>query len=81
MDIKKLRNIGVGMEKLLSEINIKTKEEFLEKDPHELYDKLKRKHPSLHLAVLASFIGAHSDTPWYMIYGELKEEYTNEKLA
>jgi hypothetical protein len=72
MRVTSLVNIGKGLEKLLAEVDVVTAEEFLKEDPEQLYDKLEKKHPNLHLAVLASFIGAHSGTPWYFIYHEVK---------
>jgi hypothetical protein len=73
MKVTSLVNIGKGLEKLLTEIDIKSAEDFLKEDPEDLYYQLEKKHPNLHLAVLASFIGAHSNTPWYIIYEDVKK--------
>jgi DNA transformation protein len=75
MKVTKLTNIGSGLEKMLGEINIKTAEEFLAEDPYDLYEKLEKDRPGLHLAVLASFVGAHTNTPWYFVYHQIKKEY------
>lgn len=79
MKVTKLTNIGPGLERLLREIDITTAEEFLDRDPEELYTKLEESRPGLHLAVLASFIGAHTDTPWYFIYHKTKKDYLRNK--
>jgi nucleotidyltransferase/DNA polymerase involved in DNA repair len=74
MRVTSLLNIGASTEKKLAEVGIYTAEEFLKEDPEDLYNKLEKKHPNLHLTVLASFIGAHSDIPWYFIYHEVKKK-------
>jgi len=79
VQVTKLVNIGKGLEKLLAEINITTAEEFLLKSPVDLYCDLEKKHPGLHLAVLASFTGAHTGTPWYFIYHEHKNDHRGSK--
>lgn len=79
MKLTTLTNIGPGLEKLLAEIGISKAEEFLNHDPEDLYRQLESKHPNLHLAVLASFIGAHTKTPWYFIYREVKAKYQGNR--
>jgi hypothetical protein len=79
MKVSQLVNIGPGLEKLLAQINIKTAEEFLAADPRILYGKLEKTHPNLHLAVLASFVGAHTKTPWYFIYHQVKKDFTRSR--
>jgi hypothetical protein len=79
VQVTKLVNIGKGLEKLLAEINVTTAEEFLKRSPVELYCELEKSHPGLHLAVLASFTGAHTGTPWYFIYHQLKNERLKPK--
>jgi hypothetical protein len=79
MKITSLTNIGPGLKKLLAEIDITTTEEFLAAEPRELYDRLEAMHPNLHLAVLASFVGAHTKTPWYFIYSHVKKEFNQDK--
>lgn len=72
--VTKLRNIGTGLERLLAEAGITRAEEFLQHDPYDLYFKLEKNHPNLHPAVLACFVGAHYNVPWYFIYKEVKKE-------
>jgi DNA transformation protein len=78
MKVTKLINIGPGLERLLAELDIHTAEEFLAQDPEELYTRLEKNHPNLHLAVLASFIGAQTKTPWYFIYHGVKKRFRSE---
>jgi hypothetical protein len=79
MRSSKLVNIGAKLEKLLQEVDIASAESFLAEDPYELYKKLAKIHLGLHLAVLASFVGAHTGTPWYYIYHQLKKEHSSKK--
>lgn len=79
MKVTKLTNIGPGLERLLFELDIQTAEDFLTRDPEQLYLELEKHHPGLHLAVLASFIGAHTGTPWYVIYESVKKDWLSRK--
>lgn len=79
MKVTKLTNIGPGLESLLASINIYTAEQFLAQDPYLLYEKLEKDRPGLHLAVLASFVGAHTETSWHVIYHEIKKEYRSSE--
>lgn len=78
MKVTKLTNIGPGLERLLAEVNIVTAEKFLKEEPEELYLRIEKKHPNLHLAVLSSFIGAHSGTPWFFIYKQVKKDFLSK---
>ncbi len=75
MKVTSLPNIGPGLERMLATINIKTAEELLASDPLDLYIKLEQKQPGLHLAVLASFVGAQNNVPWHLIYQNVKKDY------
>lgn len=81
MKTSSLTNIGKSLSGLLAEIGIDTAEEFLKHDPEELYLKLEKTRPGLHLAVLASFYGAQSNTPWYFIYPTIKRDFLKKKKS
>jgi hypothetical protein len=75
MKVTSLTNIGKSMEARLAREGITTAESFLAHDPEELYFKLEKHEPKLHLAVLACFVGAHTNTSWYIIYNEVKADF------
>ena len=75
MKLTSLTNIGDSLEARLNTLGIHTAEEFLARDPEELYLLLEKDEPHLHLAVLACFVGAHTGTSWHYIYKEIKADF------
>jgi hypothetical protein len=75
MNLTSLVNIGKSMETRLNGLGIHTAEEFLARDPEDLYFLLEKSEPNLHLAVLACFVGAHTGTSWHYIYKEVKADF------
>ena len=74
--LETLRNIGkVSAEKLML-IGINTAEEFLERDPYQVFDELLEKvDPALCRCALASIVGAKLGKPWHKITKETAAEY------
>lgn len=74
--LKQLVNIGDKIALKLQQIEINSKEEFLGKDPYEVFDELLDKvDPSLCRCALASIVGANLGVPWHKITKETAKEY------
>ena len=74
--LKKLPNIGDTFAVKLNQIGINSKEDFLEKDPYEVFDNLLEKvDPTLCRCALASIIGAKLGVPWHKITKDTAKEY------
>jgi uroporphyrinogen-III synthase len=71
-----LVNIGNVTAKKLERIGIYTKEDFLSRDPYEVYTLLlENVDPSLCRCMLASLVGAKKGVPWHTITKKTAEEY------
>src|SRR4030042_130436 len=56
--------------------NIRTKEDFLERDPYEVFHQLRKKvDPTLCRCALASIVGAKTGAPWHRITKKTAAEY------
>jgi len=71
-----LQNIGSVMAMNLRSIGINTKEEFLNRDPYEIFRELLDKtDPTLCRSALAGIVGAHLDVPWHKVSKEAAAEF------
>lgn len=77
-DLQELLNIGPGVESQLFLVGIKSKDDFLSRDPFVIFDKMLTINPTLPKPLLAALVGAKEDAPWHLIYNDVICEY--EKL-
>jgi len=74
--LRSLPNIGPVIEKKLKRIGIFSKEDFLCRDPYEIFDALRREvDPTLCRCALASVVGAKLGQPWHRITKATAREY------
>ena len=70
-DLTTLPNIGKVIAGKLQKIGIHSAEEFLARDPYEVFDTLLTKvDPTLCRCALASIIGAHKKAKWNLVMKE-----------
>lgn len=66
--LESLPNIGKVTAEKLRKIGISSKEEFLDRDPYEVFDELLAKvDPTLCRCALAGIVGASANVPWHVI--------------
>ncbi|MEW6535326.1 MAG: TfoX/Sxy family DNA transformation protein [Candidatus Auribacterota bacterium] len=66
-----LHNIGKVTAEKLEQIGIHTAEEFLERNPYDVFDELLEKvDPTLCKCALAGIVGAYHNTKWNFIQNE-----------
>ena len=71
-----LPNIGKTTAAKLEKIGIRTPEDFLKRDPYDVYHKLLKKvDPTLCRCALAGVVGAKKGAPWHRITKETSREY------
>jgi len=71
-----LPNVGKTTAAKLEKIGIRTCEDFLKRDPYEIFYELKTKvDPALCRCALAGIIGAKTGEPWHKITKKTAEEY------
>ncbi|MGB8957525.1 MAG: helix-hairpin-helix domain-containing protein [Candidatus Aminicenantales bacterium] len=71
-----LPNIGKTTAAKLEKIGIKTPEDFLARDPYDVFHELKTKvDPTLCRCALAGIIGARTGEPWHKITEKTAAEY------
>lgn len=71
-----LPNIGKTTAAKLEKIGIKTAEDFLKRDPYEVFHELRTKaDPTLCRCALAGIVGAKSGEPWHKITKASAAEY------
>ncbi len=71
-----LPNIGKAFVEKLGRIGITTRQEFLARDPYELYEEMLEKvDPSLCRCALATLVGAKKGVPWHTITKKAAAEY------
>lgn len=71
-----LPNIGKTTAVKLGKIGISTPEEFLSRDPYDVFDELLDKvDPTLCRCALASIVGAKTGAPWHKITKQTAKEY------
>jgi len=71
-----LPNIGKTTAEKLEKIGIRTPEDFLKRDPYDVFHTLRRKvDPTLCRCALAGIVGAKTGEPWHRITKKTAEEY------
>jgi hypothetical protein len=74
--LRSLANIGAVTAKKLNQIGILSKEDFLSRDPYEVFAELRRKvDPSLCRCALAGIVGAKLGQPWHRVTKASAREY------
>ena len=74
--LRQLVNIGLVTEKKLNRIGIFSREEFLARDPYDVFATLREKvDPTLCRCALASVVGAKLGFPWHRITKITAREY------
>jgi hypothetical protein len=74
--LRSLANIGPVTEKKLKQIGIFSKEDFLCRDPYEVFENLRQKvDPTLCRCALALLVGAKLGLPWHQITRTSAREY------
>ncbi len=74
--LRSLPNIGRVSEAKLKRIGICNREDFLSRDPYEVFDELRRRvDPTLCRCALASIVGAKLGQPWHRITKASAREY------
>jgi hypothetical protein len=74
--LRSLSNIGVVTEKKLKQIGIFSKDDFLRRDPYEIFESLRQKvDPTLCRCALALIVGAKLGQPWHRITKASAREY------
>jgi len=74
--LRSLPNVGKVLEENLQRIGITSREEFLKRDPYQVFDELKERVDStLCRCALAAVVGAKRGVPWHRITKETAREY------
>jgi hypothetical protein len=74
--LESLPNIGAVTGDKLRQIGITSKQEFLKRDPYEVFDELRKKvDPTLCRCALAGIVGAKKGVPWHKITKDSAREY------
>lgn len=74
-ELTTLPNIGKETANKLKKININTAEDFLSRDPYQVFNELLEKvDPTLCRSFLAGLVGAYKNTKWNLVS---KESATN----
>ncbi len=75
-ELTSLINIGKNTASRLRQIGIYTADDFLVRDPYEVFEELKVKvDGTLCKCALAGIVGAKVGVPWHKIVKEASEEY------
>jgi hypothetical protein len=71
-----LKNIGATTARKLERIGIRDADDFLARDPYEVFRMLRRKvDPTLCRCALAGLVGAKLDAPWHKVTKLSAAEY------
>jgi len=74
--LRSLANIGKVSEKKLNQIGIFNAQDFLCRDPYEVFAELQKKvDPTLCRCALASIVGAKLGLPWHQVTKASAREY------
>lgn len=74
--LRSLPNIGRVTESKLKRIGISSREEFLRRDPYDVFDVLRREvDPTLCRCALALIVGARLGLPWHQVTKASAREY------
>ena len=75
-DVASLPNIGKVIAKNLEKIGIVSAEEFLSRDPYDIFDELLDVvDPTLCRCALASIVGAHRGVKWHTVTKQAAKEF------
>lgn len=79
VSLRSLINIGLVTEKKLNQIGIFSREEFLARDPYEVFKNLRQNvDPTLCRCALALLVGAKLGQPWHQITKASAREYEKQ---
>ena len=71
-----LLNIGSTTARKLERVGVRSAEDFLARDPYELFHTLRRKvDPTLCRCALAGLVGAKLNAPWHKVTKKSAKEY------
>jgi nucleotidyltransferase/DNA polymerase involved in DNA repair len=74
--LRALANIGPVTERKLRQIGIRSAEDFLKRDPYQVFAELRQKvDPTLCRCALAGIVGAKLGQPWHRITKATAREY------
>jgi hypothetical protein len=74
--LRSLANIGKVSEKKLNQIGIFAVDDFLSRDPYEVFSELRQKvDPTLCRCALAVIVGAKLGLPWHQVTRATAREY------
>ena len=73
--LQELTNIGTVLAKELTEIGIESVEDFMSRDPYDVFELLLKKDPTSCRCKLASIVGAHEDVKWHTVTKKSAEEW------
>jgi hypothetical protein len=74
--LRSLANIGAVTEKKLNRIGIRTADDFMRRDPYQVFAELRHKvDPTLCRCALALIVGAKLGLPWHRITRATAREY------
>lgn len=74
--LETLTNIGKVIASKLEKIGIRTRSDFLQRDPYQVFEELREKvDPTLCRCALACLVGAKLKRPWHEITRETAVQY------
>lgn len=74
-DLTNLINIGPKIAERIEELGIKTSDDFLSRDPFEVFNEMQKRDPSLCRCALASIVGASTGITWHKIHKKAAGEF------
>lgn len=74
--LRSLPNIGPTTAAKLAQIGIRTKQDFLKRDPYKVFEDLVKKvDPTLCRCALAGIVGAKKGVPWHKVTKESAKKF------
>ncbi len=73
--LESLPNIGKTTAEKLRKIGIKDADDFLARDPYEVFDELRKREPDLCRCALAGIVGAKKGVKWHKVTRKSAAEY------
>ena len=74
MRLRDLKGFGPKSEEILASVDIHSVDEFMQKDPYELYALLRETRSGIGLNSIYAIIGAQEDLPWLEVARTRKME-------
>ncbi len=74
MRLRDLKGLGPKSEEMLAKLGVLSVDEFLVRDPFELYVSLKEKTPSVGLNMLYAMLGAQEGVSWQEVARQRRME-------